>query len=113
MNDLPSREVRLSQEEKTRLSALFRMYLAQYPDAAVYLFGSRVHPVQRGGDLDMLIISHGAARNAYELSKKLRVAIKEQLGDQRVDIVVSPGPQVSGESAFVRLAFLEGVQIWP
>lgn len=113
MNDLPAPEVRLDQGERDRLFRLFRMYLARYPDAVVYLFGSRAYPAQRGGDLDLLIISREAAQNAYELSKKLRVAIKEQLGDQRVDIVVSPGSQVSGQSAFVRLALLEGVRIWP
>jgi len=89
------------------------MYLCEYPDAVVRLFGSRIYPDQRGGDLDLLIVSQEAARYAYELSKKLRIAIKEQLGDQKVDIVVSPGPQVSDQHAFVRLAFLESVQIWP
>jgi len=107
------RVVRLDQEERERLSALFRMYLHEYSDAVVCLYGSRIYLDQRGGDLDLLIVSQGAARYAYELSKKLRIAIKEQLGDQRVDVVVSPGPQVSGQPAFVRLAFLEGVQIWP
>lgn len=112
-DDLSAREVRLEQGERARLSALFSMYLAQYSDAAVYLFGSRACPTQRGGDLDLLIVSRQAAQHAYELSKKLRVAIKEQLGDQRVDIVVCPGPQASGQPAFVRLALQEGVQIWP
>lgn len=107
------REVRLDQEERETLSTLFRMHLGKYPDATVYLFGSRIYPAQRGGDLDLLIVSHRAALHAYELSKELRIAIKERLGDQRVDIVVSPGSQVSGQPAFVRLAFLEGVPIWP
>ena len=109
----PPREVRLDQEERETLSTLFRMYLGKYPDAAVYLFGSRIYPAQRGGDLDLLIVSHNAALHAYELSKELRIAVKERLGDQRVDIVVSPGSQVSGQPAFVRLALLEGVPIWP
>ena len=115
MNDLDllPREVRLGQEEREKLSTLFRMYLGKYPDAVVYLFGSRTYPTQRGGDLDLLIVSAGAARYAYELSKELRIAIKERLGDQRVDIVVSPGAQVSGQPAFVRLAFRGSVQIWP
>jgi hypothetical protein len=115
MNGLhsPPREVRLDQEERAKLSALFRMHLREHPDAIVRLFGSRIYLDQGGGDLDLLIISQGAAQCAYELSKELRIAIKEQLGDQRVDIVVSPGSQVRDQPAFVRLAFLEGVQIWP
>jgi len=115
MNDpnTPPREVRLDQEERDTLSTLFRLYLGKYPDAAVYLFGSRINLTQKGGDLDLLVVSHRAALRAYELSKELRIAVKEQLGDQRVDIVVSPGSQVSGQPAFVRLALREGVQIWP
>jgi predicted nucleotidyltransferase len=90
------------------------MYLREYPDAVVYLYGSRSYSEGRGGDLDLLIVSQPAARQAYELSKKLRIAIKELLGDQRVDVVVSPGVRASGlTTAFVRLALLEGVRIWP
>jgi len=114
MNEAVSEGViRLDQREKVKLSALFNLYLVQYPDAVVYLFGSRVYPTRKGGDLDLLIVSRQAAQNAYTLSKQLRIAIKEQLDDQKVDIVVCPEPQASGQSAFMRLAFQEGVQIWP
>lgn len=112
-DDSPATEGRLDQRDRARLSALFSSVLAAYPDAAVYLFGSRADPTKRGGDLDLLIVSGDVAQDAYELSKRLRIAIKDQLGDQRVDIVVSPGPEASGQPAFVRLALLEGVQIWP
>lgn len=105
--------IRLAPWEKIKLSALFGAHLAQYPDAVVYLFGSRVYPTRKGGDLDLLIISREAAQNAYTLSKQLRIAIKEHLGDQNVDIVVCPEPRAHGQSAFTRLAFQEGVQIWP
>jgi len=106
-------KVRLDPQEQARLSTLFDRHLAQYPDAVVYLFGSRVSPTRKGGDLDLLIVSRQAARNAYALRKQLRIAIKEQLGDQKIDIVICPEPQARGQSAFTRLALQEGVQIWP
>ena len=112
-DDSTAREVRLDQKDRARLSTLFSVHLARYPDAAVYLFGSRAYLARRGGDLDLLIVSSEAARDAYELSKVLRIAIKEQLSDQKVDIIVSPGSQASDQPAFVRLALQEGVQIWP
>jgi hypothetical protein len=105
--------IRLDQEERAKLAALFTTYLSEYPDAVVRLYGSRIYPDQGGGDLDLLVISQEAARHAYELSKKMRIAVKEELGDQRIDIVVSPGPQARDQPAFVQLALLESVQIWP
>ena len=110
---MSQRAVRLSQDEREKLSLLFGKHLHKYPDATVYLFGSRIYPAQKGGDLDLLIVSREAASHAYELGKKMRIAIKEKLGDQKVDVVISPGAQVSDQPAFVRLALLEGVQIWP
>ena len=105
--------VRLDPDTRGRLAALFERLLHEYPDAVVYLFGSRADTAQRGGDLDLLIVSPTAAQHAYELSQTLRITIQEELGEQKVDVIVSPGALVGGQSAFVRLALLQGVPIWP
>lgn len=110
---MTEKTIRLAPSEHARLVTLFNRHLAQYPDAVVYLFGSRASATRKGGDLDLLIVSRQAAHNAYTLRRQLRIAIKEQLGDQKIDIVVCPDPQAQGQSAFMRLAFQEGVQIWP
>ena len=109
----PLKTVRLESDTIEKLSRLFREHLQDYPDAVVYLFGSRTDLRKKGGDLDLLIVSHRAATYAYELVKKLRMVIKEELGDQRVDILISPDPHRKDQPAFIRLAFLEGVRIWP
>jgi len=105
--------IRLSQDEREKLNPLFSEYLDRFSDATVYLFGSRIHPEQKGGDLDLLVLSWQAAPYAYDLAKKLRMAIKETLGDQRVDILISPEPRANDQMPFIRLALLESVQIWP
>ncbi|MBL7162965.1 MAG: nucleotidyltransferase domain-containing protein [Anaerolineales bacterium] len=105
--------VRLEQDTIEKLSRLFREHLQDYPDAVVYLFGSRTDLRKKGGDLDLLIVSQRAISHAYELRKKLRMAIKEELGDQRVDILISPDPHRNDQPAFIRLAVMEGVRIWP
>ena len=77
--------VRLDEVERSKLAAVFGTHLRAYPDAVVRLFGSRIHPGERGGDIDLLVISREAAGREYDLSKKLRIAIKEQLGEQKID----------------------------
>jgi hypothetical protein len=111
--ELEPKPVRLDPDTKARLTALFDRHLREYPDAVVYLFGSRADAAQRGGDLDLLIVSSAVAAHAYELSKTLRITIQDELGEQKVDIIVSPGAQAGGQSAFVRLALSQGVPLWP
>jgi len=106
-------DVRLALRERQALSAIFYRLLRRYPDAVVFLFGSRTDRTRRGGDLDLLIVSSTAVQDAYKVRKALSMAIQETLGDQQVDIVVSSGLQDAQLPAFVQLAMLEGVQIWP
>ncbi|MGD8752267.1 MAG: nucleotidyltransferase domain-containing protein [Anaerolineales bacterium] len=108
-----SKTVRLEQETINKLSRLFSEHLRDYPDAIVILFGSRADLKSKGGDLDLLIVSRRAAPHAYELSKRLRMAIKEELGDQRVDILVTTDSPEGEQSPFVQLAIMDGVRIWP
>jgi predicted nucleotidyltransferase len=111
--DIRSQErIRLSQDEREKFNPLFSEYIDRFSDATVYLFGSRIHPEQKGGDLDLLVLSQQAALHAYNLTKKLRMTIKETLGDQQVDILISPDLQATDQTPFIRLTLLEGVQIW-
>ncbi|MEA3349955.1 MAG: nucleotidyltransferase domain-containing protein [Chloroflexota bacterium] len=108
-----SKRIRLEQDIIESLFKIFNKRLRKYPDAAVYLFGSRVDLEKRGGDLDLLIVSRLAASHAYELGKHIRIDIKEELGDQKIDLLITPNPYESDRPAFFRLALMEGVQIWP
>ena len=62
--------------------------------------------------MDLLIISQNAIPQAYSLKKNLSIAIKDCLGDQRIDILIAP-QKTDKQSAFVRLALQESVQLWP
>jgi uncharacterized protein len=55
------------------------------PDAEVWLFGSRVNDAARGGDIDLLVISD---RIAFSDELRLRSAILDRIGWQRLDLVV-------------------------
>ena len=55
------------------------------PEAKVYLFGSRVHDDDRGGDIDILILTKRKLTFA-ELST-IRWAFYERFGEQKLDLV--------------------------
>lgn len=71
-------------------------------NAAVYLFGSRVDDTKRGGDIDLLIMSE---KLTGEDGRKIRSLLHEQLGEQKLDILIARDTS----EPFVRIALREGV----
>jgi hypothetical protein len=61
--------------------------------AQVALFGSRADDMRRGGDID-LYISGVVFPFQEQVDAKLRflVKAKQQIGDQRIDVVIAPSP---------------------
>jgi hypothetical protein len=59
--------------------------------AQVRLFGSRTDDQRRGGDIDLYISGVSMPLDA-QISAKLKflVKAKQQLGDQRIDVVFAP-----------------------
>jgi len=74
------------------------------PEAAVYLFGSRVDDGRRGGDIDLLIFSGVITER---LKRRLRLALYDRLGEQKIDIVVARDER----DPFVRMAKQQGVSL--
>ncbi len=73
-------------------------------EASVWLFGSRVDDSKRGGDIDIAIRS---ARIGRLDRMNIRSAIAAELGEQKIDIVVSS----DGADPFFRLALQKGVRL--
>lgn len=59
------------------------------PSARVFLFGSRVHPELRGGDIDLLIELPQPRDDCFDLGIRIGARIERQLGQQRLDILVA------------------------
>lgn len=55
------------------------------PNADAYLFGSRTNPAARGGDIDLLLLTED--RLAQSTIRKLRRAILNEIGEQKLDII--------------------------
>jgi len=73
--------------------------------AQVWLFGSRVDDAKKGGDIDLAILS-----GKIGVMDKIRIRrnICKQIGEQKIDILVSP----AGKEAFFKFVVEEGILLY-
>ena len=82
--------MRLSPKDISEITAALAPFMLLIP-CKLYLFGSRVDPMKRGGDIDLLIVV-----NTLEDARKLRterldmsVSLQKHLGERRVDLTIA------------------------
>ncbi len=75
--------MRLTGHEKQVITAAVRRF---DPDAAIWLFGSRVDDRRRGGDIDLAVLSSRIHRKE---THDIRHQIREHIGEQKIDLVVA------------------------
>ena len=75
--------MRLSKREIFAIKMAFREI---FKSGKIYLFGSRANDNLKGGDIDLFIESKEAS-----LEKKIKflVALKNKIGDRKIDVVVN------------------------
>ncbi len=56
-----------------------------FPDARVYLFGSRADDNKKGGDIDVLILSN--EKLSFSDLSKMRISFYKSFGEQKIDLV--------------------------
>ena len=86
--------------------AILRAVHKQDPEARVILFGSRTKDDQRGGDIDLLVISD---RLDFRKQWKIRRDILDEIGWQKLDLFVCPEDQLN--SGIARLAIESGISL--
>ena len=93
--------MRLKKIEIQIIAAIIRQF---DPGAEIRLFGSRVNDDEKGGDIDLLILS-----SKIGLREKLtiRYKMKEKLGDRKIDLLVTEKPM----TAFTRHAYKNSVML--
>jgi predicted nucleotidyltransferase len=70
----------------TKIVQFFKSEFSQkVPDAALYLFGSRVDDNAKGGDIDLMIISQ--TRISRGILRSIRTKFYQQFGWQKIDMV--------------------------
>jgi len=75
------------------------------PKAIIKIFGSRTNLKQKGGDIDILIIS----QNITPLNRrKIRTKLLLTLGERKIDLIVTKDPN---KNIFTKIANKYGVKI--
>ena len=74
--------MRLTSEQR---EVIRQTVLAEIPGAEPYAFGSRVHDDAKGGDIDILVVGEDTLEVARLL--RLRIVLKDRLGDQKIDLI--------------------------
>ena len=74
--------MRLTENE---ISVIKGSVLGFDPDAKIYLFGSRVNNLGKGGDIDILVISE---KIGFAEKIKIKTKIFKEIEEQKLDIIV-------------------------
>ena len=93
--------MRLSKKELETIKSTIRNI---FGDAVVYLFGSRIDELKKGGDIDLYIIS-SLNEDLFQKKRKLKI-ILEDLLFKPVDIVLS-----KDQERLIEKEALKGVRI--
>lgn len=73
-------------------------------EARIFLFGSRTREEERGGDIDLLLLSQKLSiKDIYKIKSELW----ERIGEQQIDIILAK----DDSKPFTRIALKEGVEI--
>ncbi|WP_457636433.1 nucleotidyltransferase domain-containing protein [Persephonella sp.] len=60
-------------------------------EAKVWLFGSRVNPELKGGDIDIYVeIPDYKETDVFKKKIKFLIKLEEQIGEQKIDLIVAP-----------------------
>lgn len=98
--------MRLSPKDISEITEALAPFMLLFP-CKLYLFGSRVDPLKRGGDIDLLMVVD-ALEQANELRAArldMSVSLQKHLGERRVDLTIATA------SELVTDPFL--ASIWP
>lgn len=93
--------MRLSSQEK---NVIVEAVLHLDAKARIYLFGSRVDNRQKGGDIDILVLSECLT---FRDKLKIKAIIFKKMEEQKIDLVVARDES----DPFVKIALETGVRL--
>ncbi|MBS0185086.1 MAG: nucleotidyltransferase domain-containing protein [Proteobacteria bacterium] len=79
--------IRLEPKDLASIIESFKECFDEYDH--LWLFGSRVYPEKRGGDIDLYIeVKHFDFNKVYDQKSQFWILLQDRLGEQKIDIVV-------------------------
>jgi predicted nucleotidyltransferase len=76
---------------KSEISSIKSIFNEVFKSGDIYLFGSRVDDNKKGGDIDLYIRSDNIT-NKIEQKIEFLVKLKQKIGDQKIDVIISTNP---------------------
>ena len=70
------------------IEAIKKCFTQVFSAGQIYLFGSRTDDTEKGGDID-LYLKLTDVTNWHEKKIKFLVNLKSEIGDQKVDVIIS------------------------
>jgi len=82
--------IRLTNEEIEHIKNTFLIFFN--PSDKLWIFGSRIDPQRKGGDIDLYIETNFTDPDKITDAKlNFLVSLKEKIGDQKIDVVIKFG----------------------
>ena len=83
-----NKQIRLTTEEINSIKHIFTKHFDN--NDHLWIFGSRVNPIQRGGDIDLYIESNNSSISAV-LDQKIQflIDVKNTIGEQKIDVIIN------------------------
>ena len=66
-----------------------KAFLETFEGGDIYLFGSRVDPTQRGGDIDLYLVPNTKFEDERERKIKFLIKLDEYIGEQKIDVILA------------------------
>lgn len=77
--------MRLTSKE---IGSIKNVFVEVFKEGSIYLFGSRVDDMQKGGDIDLYIVSK-SSENLLDKKIDFLIKLKQKIGDQSIDVIIS------------------------
>ena len=89
--------MRLTEHEQQNIVASIGKFVGQHL-ATLYLYGSRTDDALKGGDIDLVLVTDRPTEKLLQPQKyAMLVAIKEKLGERRIDLSVISSEQIPND----------------
>ena len=100
--------IRLSENKIKKIKdTILHYFNGEHVD--VYIFGSRIDPVKKGGDIDIMIKLEKSIfdKEKFEAKVKILSNLYKVLGERKIDLLIVDEP----EKMIEKIALREGIKI--